>query len=178
MATSRVCVFCGGSGLTKEHVWPQWLNALPEVHGPDPQPHVRRPHVVLGMTRDPATGFPVHHPEQRGTEQPPWDLQVRVVCGRCNSGWMAARERRIKPLLRPFFDEAETFRIRAPELTRLAAWAVRAPGRDRNVVERNFNTVKQWRGLATRYDKLAIVYRGGAVLRAITIWTRAFGDTP
>ena len=50
--------------------------------------------------------------------------------------------------------------------------------RDRNVVERNFNTVKQWRGLATRYDKLAIVYRGGAVLRAITIWTSAFGDTP
>jgi transposase len=31
--------------------------------------------------------------------------------------------------------------------------------RGRNVVERSFNTVKQWRGLATRYDKLAIVYR-------------------
>ncbi|WP_448457152.1 IS5 family transposase, partial [Mycolicibacterium sp. XJ766] len=29
----------------------------------------------------------------------------------------------------------------------------------RNVVERNFNVVKQWRGLATRYDKLAVVYR-------------------
>jgi len=44
--------------------------------------------------------------------------------------------------------------------------------RGRNVVERAFNTVKQWRGLATRYDKLAIVYRGAAVLRAITIWLR------
>lgn len=44
--------------------------------------------------------------------------------------------------------------------------------RDRNVVERSFNTVKQWRGLATRHDKLAIVYRGAAVLRAITIWLR------
>ena len=44
--------------------------------------------------------------------------------------------------------------------------------RGRNVVERSFNTVKQWRGLATRYDKLAIVYRGAAVLRAITIWAR------
>lgn len=44
--------------------------------------------------------------------------------------------------------------------------------RDRNVVERSFNTVKQWRGLATRYDKLAIVYRGAAVLRAITIWLK------
>lgn len=48
----------------------------------------------------------------------------------------------------------------------------------RNVVERSFNTFKQWRGIATRYDKLAITYRGGAVLRAITIWLKALGDTP
>ena len=43
----------------------------------------------------------------------------------------------------------------------------------RNVVERSFNDLKQWRGLATRYDKLAITYRGGVVLRAIIIWLRA-----
>ena len=42
----------------------------------------------------------------------------------------------------------------------------------RNVVERSFNDHKQWRGIATRYDKLATVYRGGVVLRAITIWLR------
>lgn len=42
----------------------------------------------------------------------------------------------------------------------------------RNVIERSFNDHKQWRGLATRYDKLATVYRGGIVLRAITIWLR------
>ena len=40
----------------------------------------------------------------------------------------------------------------------------------RNVVERSFNDHKQWRGLATRYDKLATVYRGGVVLRTIVIW--------
>lgn len=40
----------------------------------------------------------------------------------------------------------------------------------RNVVERSFNRIKDWRGLATRYDKLAITYRGGVVLRAITLW--------
>ena len=40
----------------------------------------------------------------------------------------------------------------------------------RNVVERSFNAFKRWRGLATRYDKLALTYRGGVVLRAITIW--------
>jgi transposase len=44
--------------------------------------------------------------------------------------------------------------------------------KNRNVVERSFNLLKQWRALATRYDKLAIVYRGGAVLNAIVIWLR------
>jgi putative transposase len=48
----------------------------------------------------------------------------------------------------------------------------------RNIIERNFNVVKQWRGLATRYDKLAIVYRAAAVLRAITIWLPYLSDTP
>ena len=48
----------------------------------------------------------------------------------------------------------------------------------RNVIERAFNIVKQWRGLATRYDKLAVVYRGGAVLRAITIWAAHLSCTP
>ncbi len=48
----------------------------------------------------------------------------------------------------------------------------------RNVIERGFNVVKQWRGLATRYDKLAIVYRAAAVLRAITIWLPYLSDTP
>jgi transposase len=42
----------------------------------------------------------------------------------------------------------------------------------RNVIERSFNDHQQWRGLATRYDKLARVYRGGVVLRAITLWLR------
>jgi putative transposase len=42
----------------------------------------------------------------------------------------------------------------------------------RNVVERSFNDHKHWRGIATRYDRLAYVYRGGVVLRAITIWLR------
>jgi len=44
------------------------------------------------------------------------------------------------------------------------------PYKGRNVVERSFNDHKQWRGIATRYDKLATVYRGAVVLRAITIW--------
>lgn len=50
--------------------------------------------------------------------------------------------------------------------------------KDRNVIERGFCDTKQWRGLATRYDKLAVTYRGAAVLRAITLWLKQLGDTP
>jgi transposase len=42
----------------------------------------------------------------------------------------------------------------------------------RNVVERAFCLLKHWRGLATRYDKTAIVYQGGVILAAIYTWLR------
>ncbi|MGW4527536.1 IS5 family transposase [Amycolatopsis sp. NPDC004378] len=49
--------------------------------------------------------------------------------------------------------------------------------RGRNVVERRFNLLKQWRGLATRYDKLTIVYRSADVLHAVITWTKALSYT-
>lgn len=50
--------------------------------------------------------------------------------------------------------------------------------RGRNVVERWFNQAKQWRGIATRYDKLALTYRGAVVLAAIITWAKVLRDTP
>ena len=49
--------------------------------------------------------------------------------------------------------------------------------KQRNLVERSFALLKQWRGLATRYDKLAIIYRAAVVLSACITWTRHLGDT-
>jgi transposase len=40
----------------------------------------------------------------------------------------------------------------------------------RNVVERGFNQLKQWRGIASRTDKHAINYRGGITFRATLAW--------
>lgn len=45
--------------------------------------------------------------------------------------------------------------------------------KQRNTVERAFNQMKSWRALATRYDKLALVYRGGVVLAAILTWLKS-----
>lgn len=48
----------------------------------------------------------------------------------------------------------------------------------RNVVERAFNKAKQYRGVATRYDKLALTYRAGFMLAGIVEWLKLLGDTP
>ncbi|WP_347125461.1 IS5 family transposase [Microbacterium sp. SY138] len=44
--------------------------------------------------------------------------------------------------------------------------------KSRNVIERRYCHIKQWRGLATRYDKHAVIYRAAVVLNAVIAWTR------
>ena len=44
--------------------------------------------------------------------------------------------------------------------------------RGRNVIERFFALAKQWRGIATRYDKYALTYLGGVLLAAAIIHHR------
>lgn len=43
--------------------------------------------------------------------------------------------------------------------------------KQRNTVERCINKLKQWRGLATRYDKTATIYLAGLHLAAMFIWS-------
>ena len=40
----------------------------------------------------------------------------------------------------------------------------------RNMVERCINRLKQWRSLATRYEKRAANYRAMVVIASIVIW--------
>jgi transposase len=42
--------------------------------------------------------------------------------------------------------------------------------RRRNVVERCVSWLKQWRGIATRYDKHAANYRAGIVICSLLLW--------
>ncbi len=49
----------------------------------------------------------------------------------------------------------------------------------RNVVERCFNRLKQFRGLATRYAKRVAYYRSEIILASIVLWLRTdLQDTP
>jgi transposase len=61
------------------------------------------------------------------------------------------RERRMRPLGRPLRFDATTYARR-------------------NVVERCVNRLKQWRGIATRYEKRAVNYRAAVVIAALMTW--------
>jgi transposase len=43
----------------------------------------------------------------------------------------------------------------------------------RNVVERCINRLKQWRGLATRYEKRAVNYRAMVVIASLAVWLQS-----
>jgi transposase len=49
--------------------------------------------------------------------------------------------------------------------------------RDRNLVERFFNKIKQCRRVATRYDKLAANYLAFVKLACIRLWLRVYEST-
>ena len=42
----------------------------------------------------------------------------------------------------------------------------------RNTIERSFGRLNQWRGIASRYDKYALTFLGGALLSAIVQFRR------
>ncbi|GGQ38309.1 hypothetical protein GCM10010266_72050 [Streptomyces griseomycini] len=43
--------------------------------------------------------------------------------------------------------------------------------KQRNTVERCINRLKQWRGIATRYEKTAIIYLAGLHIAGIFLWS-------
>jgi transposase len=47
--------------------------------------------------------------------------------------------------------------------------------KERNTVERCINKIKDWRGLATRFDKKPESYMAGLQLRGTVIWLRSLG---
>lgn len=49
--------------------------------------------------------------------------------------------------------------------------------KDRNTVERCINRIKDWRALATRYDKTPESYEAGLHLRGSMIWLRSLRPT-
>ena len=87
------------------------------------------------------------------------------------------RSRRIRAVIPEPADQRGHRRRRGPRGGRPVGLDVIAY-KGRNVIERRYAHLKQWRGLATQYDKYSIVYRAAVVLNAVIAWLKLLPDTP
>jgi hypothetical protein len=109
---SDTCIFCGGTPVTREHLWPDWLRREVEIR----------------------QGF-AHRIEQEadGVETrdikfttPPFNQVVKAVCASCNGGWMSAIEANAKPILRDLI-YAKGRALDPDDRRKLATWGFLKP---------------------------------------------------
>ena len=103
------CIFCGKTGVTKEHVWPAWL----------------MPYLPSGAVNHESLNEIRHrtHVEQEIKKHSgsPHSGRLRIVCGECNNGWMSRLQNETKPILLPMV-LGETTTLNRKQLETLGAW--------------------------------------------------------
>jgi len=106
----RYCIFCGGAGLSKEHLYAKWLrDYIPRV-----QPRHGIESTVYG-----AEGT-THETQWRDGDI--HSRKVRRVCKACNNGWMSSLQTDVRPFLVPMLEgDATSLNRRAQKI--IAAWA-------------------------------------------------------
>lgn len=105
--------------------------------------------------------------------------QYSAVLSRNNTGAQAfeySRDRGIKAMI-PEPDDQKGHRKRRGSRGGRPVGPDAADYRNRNVIERQYGRIKQWRGIATRYDKHAIVYRAAVVFNPVIAWAKTLSDT-
>ncbi|WP_328683129.1 hypothetical protein [Streptomyces sp. NBC_00343] len=103
---AKVCVFCGGTPLTKEHVLPRWLKVALD-------PTVRR-HRYIRLSNGTV----------RQHDSTPLDAQVKIVCSECNSGWMNQLEENVRQFL-PDLIRGNACTLDPEAQRALASWSVK-----------------------------------------------------
>lgn len=82
-------MFCGGSPVTGEHAWPQWIAKYIPADRLEKVKHLHTFESVDGMT------------EQSRGHRYPFTTEVRCVCKPCNTGWMHELETTAEDVLAP-----------------------------------------------------------------------------
>ena len=93
----RRCIFCGGTGLTREHIWADWLKKFV------PRPHTFTRHTLDRQKHDEISGKIIGWSKKGRLNRSgdPRSQKMPVVCMTCNTGWMSKLQELAKPILAP-----------------------------------------------------------------------------
>lgn len=106
------CIFCGGYGLSKEHVLPDWLRQI--------FPRLPTDTHTWGVLQNVDTATPSIR-RTRGQGQI-GSKKVRVVCKKCNTGWLSTMEDETKATLSPIVSPGFAHSLSVDAQQRLATW--------------------------------------------------------
>lgn len=110
------CIFCDGFGMSKEHIWSDWLSdsgILPRAN--EHQQFL----LTLDMTSPDVVGL---HPKMAPKKQGPLiQKKIRKVCQSCNSTWMSGIVEQARPAAEALIREQE-FVITPDAQERLSLW--------------------------------------------------------
>lgn len=155
------CIFCGGFGLTKEHIFADWLK--------DYIPREMLSHTTRRADVDPFLKENIALEKRTGDIH---SRRIRCVCKTCNTGWMSRLQTAAKPFLVPMLTGQEITLHRRGQTT-LAAWVsvmvmvaeyvnpdkVAAPESDRVFVMRRQKPPNHWRiWISTHANKTMPLY--------------------
>ena len=107
-----VCGFCGSAGVTKEHIWPNWLRRL-----------ILESRAASGMRQFHA------EIERDGTTQqyknPTLEQRVGMPCSACNGGWMSELENEVKDFMTTMVYRGEMVLLTPERQIAVSRWAMK-----------------------------------------------------
>ena len=112
------CIFCGEKGMSKQHVWPDWMKKV--IPREDIQEHYQN--IIRVQLTDSKYAF--ISPEilkKRGNIA---SRMIRNVCKKCNGGWMSRLETSVQPKMTDMMLDKKTTLTKS-ELLSISAWAVK-----------------------------------------------------
>ncbi|WP_444926119.1 hypothetical protein ACJJI4_18780 [Microbulbifer sp. TRSA002] len=110
----KFCIFCGESGLSKEHFWPNWMRGNVNLSISDKHAN----EVYSGEAKSEAA-------LEKRTERSGnlITLKFRVVCKACNNGWMSQLDNTVKPILKAGLEKTD-YTLQENDIEALSKWAV------------------------------------------------------
>lgn len=108
--TGRLCIFCGARADSKEHIFPDWINRLiltDEFEG-----------MAFTIERGELVERRTHRTNQAAGDR------ARIVCRRCNNGWLSDLEGKAQELLSPLM-LGEPTTLNAGQQLLAAEWAAK-----------------------------------------------------
>jgi hypothetical protein len=103
--------------MTKEHAWPEWLQATADVLP-------TRVRTSIGFSRTSVDTFTEAANLQRTQQGSVLTIKVREVCDRCNHGWMSRLETATRPTLERLW-AGDVTKLTSGDVATLARWAVK-----------------------------------------------------